>query len=90
MPPDNCAPPRPEDSQECAATCPQDCELGSWQDWSACGDTCGQPPRKYRYLSVERIALYGGSRCDEADDDGKSNEQKPTLHPFWVNKAIIC
>ena len=54
------------ETQSCdAGHCPLDCEVTSWEDWSACPQTCenGSGLPQVRHRSVSQEAQHGGKKC---------------------------
>jgi hypothetical protein len=54
------------ETQSCdAGNCPLDCEVSSWEDWTACPQTCenGSGLPQVRHRSVTRKAQHGGTVC---------------------------
>ena len=49
------------------STCPIDCEVSNWSDWSSCSNTCGQGFVQ-RTRSVITPSLNGGSICPKLTD----------------------
>jgi len=58
-----------------AATAPQDCELGSWQDWGECTATCGGGERE-RTREVVTEPVGGGATCGAVTDTITCNDQE--------------
>ena len=44
-------------------SCPVDCALSAWSDWSACSRTCGDSSQRQRSRTVTIDAAHGGTPC---------------------------
>jgi len=57
-----------KDTRECGQnTCPTDCVLGNWSDWSACTTTCGRGDHT-RSRSINIPAACGGTTCGTTEE----------------------
>jgi hypothetical protein len=45
------------------ATCPVDCVMNDWSDWSLCSKSCGQGGTQFATRSVASVASNGGKAC---------------------------
>ena len=51
-------------SQLCSLSCPSDCQVSSFSDWSLCSGTCSSPSGlQTRHRHVTEPPLYGGTQC---------------------------
>jgi hypothetical protein len=55
------------------ATCAVDCEMGAWDTWGDCSQTCNGGTRQ-RHRSENTPALYGGVACPTAKETGTCGE----------------
>ena len=57
------AEPRPSQLQSCEVSCPRDCVVGPWSDWSLCPETCDQSFIINRTRDVIFPPLGSGIQC---------------------------
>ena len=57
------AEPRPSQLESCEVSCPRDCVVGSWSDWSLCSETCSQSNIINRTREVIFPPLGSGRQC---------------------------
>ncbi|XP_006816067.2 thrombospondin type-1 domain-containing protein 7A-like [Saccoglossus kowalevskii] len=68
---------RPNNVRTCNVSCPIDCMLSSWSDWSECSETCGYGAYKYKTRRILQLSAFGGVRCPrEVDDNGVITKRK--------------
>ncbi|XP_074660397.1 thrombospondin type-1 domain-containing protein 7B-like [Tubulanus polymorphus] len=58
----------PSKERACQVPCPQNCELGMWQNWSPCSKSCGPGAIQKRQRPVLKPARYGGKQCGQSDE----------------------
>ena len=61
---------KPNETRACRTSCPRDCLLSDWSEWTDCDVTCGDA-HKHRFRRILQQAQNGGERCPAANDDGK-------------------
>ncbi|XP_077979023.1 thrombospondin type-1 domain-containing protein 7A-like [Glandiceps talaboti] len=54
---------KPPSKRACQVPCPQDCQVGKWQNWSPCSKSCGYGGQKVRRREVLVSAAHGGLDC---------------------------
>ncbi|XP_078583265.1 thrombospondin type-1 domain-containing protein 7A-like [Branchiostoma floridae x Branchiostoma japonicum] len=77
---DNTTSARPAVRRACRVPCPQDCELGEWQNWSPCTKSCGTGGLRLRFREVLIPAAHGGEQCDA---QVQTRECEPVECSWW-------
>lgn len=100
--PEQCPSPTPATTRYCTVTCPLNCILEPWSEWTECGGQSCQEGHRFRARRVERLALYGGTGCEGANQEGwRSFTEKNSksslfsyshlslniIHCFWQNES---
>lgn len=68
-----------ETSQPCnLQSCPIDCKVTEWAEWSACSALCGGGIRT-RFRQINQMAQHGGEICPGANDHSQSCNTQPCV-----------
>ncbi|XP_071957188.1 thrombospondin type-1 domain-containing protein 7A-like isoform X2 [Antedon mediterranea] len=59
---------KPSNRLACQLNCPNDCQLGEWENWSPCTKSCGAGGVHIRTRKVLVEPQYEGSECDATMD----------------------
>lgn len=75
---------RPPEMVKCYLSCPDDCIVSSWSQWSECRQPCNSEYSRYRNRTVLRMALpSSGKRCPSLVQEEPCNVGYNCFHYKW-------
>jgi len=78
------------ETQECQAICtdpPQDCELGNWDNWSACDKDCGGG-QMFRTRDILKESTAGGEGCEAVLKETLSCNEEECYYKTDCNLSV--
>jgi hypothetical protein len=60
--------------------CPEDCEMGDWDEWTQCSKTCGEKGRQSRHRRIVKVNSDGGKPCQTTTEHEDCNMGPCPIH----------